>query len=193
MPTSFDSNSTVSRSTNSPHVLYGVTNEPSDVSDEDVLTAMNNAVDAIRSMEPSSGPHHLISVQGTRDSSRDLTYYRDHPVTAAGGVNVIYETHLFSLPDEWQAFLIEPANTLPIIIAAFGPVGGLMSLSEAIELSTQAELHEVPYLGWSFSAQCAPCMLQSIDSVTDCTTGATTPTEWGNAFKAQLAQPWASR
>jgi len=176
---------------NSPQVLYGVTNEPHGTTDGAVWTAMNNAVDAIRSMEPASGPHHVISVQGTQSYSRTLTYYVTHPITAGGGVNIVYETHAYNPPAEWQALFIDPAKTLPVIIGEFGPDGTYMTLPTAQQLMPQAESIEVPYIGWSFSPECAPGMIQYVDNVTDCGVGAPlTPSAWGNAIISQFAKPW---
>jgi len=175
----------------SPHVLYGVTNEPHGTTDAAVLAAMNTAVDAIRSMEPAAGPHHIIAVQGTQNYSRDLTYYLTHPVTAGGGINIVYETHAYNPPNEWQSLFIDPAKTLPVIIGEFGPDGTYMTLTTAKQLMPQAETIEVPYIGWSFSPECAPGMLKSVDNVTDCGVSmALTPSDWGNAIVAQLAKPW---
>jgi endoglucanase len=175
----------------SPHVLYGVTNEPHDTTDAAVLTAMNTAVDAIRSMEPSGGPHHIISVQGTQNYSRDLGYYVTHPITAGGGVNIVYETHAYAATSDWQALFITPAKTIPAIIGEFGPDGTYMTLTTAKQLMVQAEQIEVPYIGWSFSPECSPAMLQAVDNVTDCGTGMPlTPSDWGTAIINQLANPW---
>ena len=174
-----------------PYVLYGVTNEPHDTTDEDVWTAMNSAVDAIRSMEPAAGPNHLIAVQGTQGYSRELAYYVTNPITAGGGVNIIYETHVYNPPSDWQSMFIDPANTLPVIIGEFGPADGYMTLDQCNTLMAQAEQLEIPYTGWSFSPECSPDMLQPVDNTTDCGTGmALTPSDWGTAIINRLAVPW---
>lgn len=173
----------------SPHVLYGVTNEPHGTTDEAVLTAMNNAVDALRSVE--GDRHHVIAVQGTQNYARDLAYYVSHPVTAGGGVNIVYETHAYAKPSDWKVQFTDPAKTLPVIIGEFGPDGTYMTMDTAKQLMPAAEQLGIPYIGWSFSPECSPGMLQSVDNVTDCGTGmALTPSDWGKAIIAQLKNAW---
>jgi hypothetical protein len=175
----------------SPHVLYGITNEPHDTTDASVLAAMNNAVDAIRSMEPASGPHHLIAVQGTQEYARQLGYYVDHPVTAGGGVNIVYETHVYNPQKDWQSMFLSAAGTLPVIIGEFGPDGTYMKLPDCESLMPKAEQLEIPYIGWSFSPECAPGMLAPVDNVTDCGEGMPlTPSDWGTALQQRLATAW---
>ena len=175
----------------SPHVLYGITNEPHDTTDQAVWTAMNSAVTAIRSMEPSSGPHHIIAAQGTQGYARQLAYYVTNPITAGGGVNIVYETHVYNAPADWQAMFIDPANTIPVIIGEFGPADGYMTLDQCNTLMAQAEQIQVPYTGWSFSPECSPDMLQPVDNATDCGTGMPlTPSDWGTALINRLATPW---
>jgi len=176
----------------SPHMLYGVTNEPHDTSDSDVWNAMNAAVATLRSVEPAAGPHHLIAVQGTQHYARDLDYYVTHPITAGGGINIIYETHAYNPPNDWQELFIDPAETLPVIIGEFGPDGTYMeTIDVAKQLMATAETLEIPYIGWSFSSQNRPTMLQG-DDPSECLQDdwPLVPTEWGQAIIDQLAIPW---
>jgi endoglucanase len=81
-----------------PHVWFGVANEPeknySGELDAQVWQAMNAAVATIREQEAALGfAPHIVSVQGTRNWARNITYYVAHPITAGGGKNVVYETH----------------------------------------------------------------------------------------------------
>lgn len=56
--------------------------------------ALDSAVAAIRQQEAALGQApHIVTVQGTRGWARELAYYVDHPITAGGGKNVVYETH----------------------------------------------------------------------------------------------------
>lgn len=176
----------------SPHVLYGVTNEPHDTTDATVWTAMNTAVQTFRDVEPVDGPHHLVAVQGTQNYARDLAYYVEHPITAGSGVNVIYETHVYNPEKDWQAQFIEPAATIPVIIGEYGPDGTYMkTVADAIALQAKAEELEIPYIGWSFSSQNSPTMLVGTDP-DECTkvNWTITPTEWGEAIISRLANPW---
>lgn len=175
----------------SPHVLYGITNEPHETTDAAVLTAMNTAVDAIRSMEPASGPHHLIAAQGTQGWARQLAYYVSHPVTAGGGTNIIYETHVYNPVADWQAMFVDPASHIPVIVGEYGPADGYMTLAECESLMAKSEELEVPYIGWSFSPECSPDMLVSVDNATDCGEGMSlAPSAWGTSLKNRLATPW---
>jgi hypothetical protein len=56
---------------------------------------MNSAVAAIRQKEEQLGYHpHIVTVQGTRAWGRVLDHYTANPITAGGGANVVYETHV---------------------------------------------------------------------------------------------------
>lgn len=176
----------------SPQVLYGVTNEPHDTSDATVWTAMNNAVQTFRDAEAAAGPHHVVAVQGTQNYARDLAYYVTHPITAGGGANVVYETHVYNPQADWQAMFIDPAASIPVIIGEYGPDGTYMkTIADAQALQAQAEQLEIPYIGWSFSSQNGPTMLTGSDA-DECTkiNWTITPSDWGNAIISRLANPW---
>ena len=175
----------------SPHVLFGVTNEPHDATDEAVWNAMNGAAEMIRSVEPATGPHHLIAVQGTQGYARQLAYYLGKRITAGGGVNIIYETHVYNHTSEWASLFVNPAQYIPVIIGEFGPADPYMTLDESKALMAKAEEIEVPYLGWSFSPECAPGMLRTVDNNTDCGEHMSlSPNDWGTALRQHLATPW---
>ena len=116
----------------SAHVMYGVSNEPENnfdgAQDAQVWTAMNSAVAAIRTAEAALGSNrHIVTVQGTRDWARDISYYNGalgHPITAGGGVNVAYETHIYNSPGDFAALLLAAPGprTIPVIIGEFGPI-----------------------------------------------------------------------
>jgi len=174
-----------------PHVLYGVCNEPHDTTDETVWAAMNLAVDAIRSVESADGPQHLVAVQGTQNYSRNLGYYLGKRIAAGNGKNVIYETHAYNPPSDWQAMFLGPAHYLPVIIGEFGPVDGYMKLDDTRALMAKAEEAEIPYLAWSFSPECMPGLIKLADNPTDCGEGLLlSPSEWGAALRERLAHPW---
>jgi hypothetical protein len=174
-----------------PQVLYGVSNEPHDAPNEEVWTAMNKAVEVFRSVEPADGPHHIIAVQGTQKYARELDYYLGRRIVAGGGKNVIYETHVYNHPSDWQALFIGPANYIPVVIGEFGPAQGYMTLDDTKLLMARAEELEVPYLAWSFSPECEPGLISTVSNVADCGEGIPlTPSDWGKALKARLATPW---
>ncbi len=176
-----------------PRVLFGLVNEPQSnfdgAQDAQVWTAMNAAVQAIRAVEDAAGtPHHVITVQGTRDWARVLDYYVAHPITAGGGDNVAYETHVYNPPSAFAALFETPARSLPVVIGEFGPQN--MPEADAVTMMQRAEAAGVPYLAWTFHMRCPPNLLVD-NSNGGCGAGMTlTPTSWGSKLKAQLAQPW---
>jgi endoglucanase len=152
---------------------------------------MNNAVQAIRDVEAALGtPNHLIAVQGTRGWARELGYYVTHPITAGGGLNVVYETHVYDPQADFPGLFENPAKTLPVIIGEFGPVDWAgMFLPDTQALMTRAEAIQVPYLAWSFHGRCPPNLLVD-NSNGGCGIGMTlVPTPWGTQLKNQLAKP----
>jgi len=176
-----------------PKVLYGLVNEPQSnfdgAQDAQVWAAMDAAVRTIRDVETAAGkPHHVITVQGTRAWARNLDYYLTHPITAGGGVNIAYETHVYDPPSQFAALFETPSATLPVVIGEFGPNG--MTEAETVTLMASAEARGVPYLAWTFHMRCPPNLLVD-NSGGGCGTGmALTPTSWGSRLKARLAVPW---
>ncbi len=175
-----------------PRVLFGLVNEPqsnfSGAQDAQVWAAMNSTVQAIRDVE-GNGPHHLVAVQGTRAWSRVLDYYVTHPITAGGGTNVIYETHVYDPPSEFAALFENPARTLPVIIGEFGPASGFMTIADTVQLMERARAAEVPHLAWTFHQRCPPNLIE--ETAPGCGINMPLrPTTWGTAFKNGLAVPW---
>ena len=66
-------------------------------------------------------------MQGTRSWSRVLDYYLTHPITAGGGVNIAYETHVYDPSSTFAARFENPSATIPVIIGEFGPAAGYMT------------------------------------------------------------------
>ncbi len=179
----------------SPHVLFGVSNEPKNnldgALDSKAWDAMNRNVAAIRAAE-GSGPHHVVVVQGTANYARRLTYYVTHPITAGGGADVAYEAHIYDPKDKVDALLDGPAKTLPVIIGEFGPVTDVatMTLDDCAYLMKKAEEREVPYLAFTFHFRCPPNLLVD-HSPAGCGVGSVLePTDWGKQLKTRLATPW---
>ncbi len=177
-----------------PRVIFGLVNEPQSNSngqyDSQVWSAMNSTVQAIRDVETQQGtPHHLVAVQGTREWARRLDYYVTHPITAGGGSNVIYETHVYDPVSEFPALFEGPAQTLPVIIGEFGPAAGFMTEADCTALMTRARAIDVPHLAWTFHQRCPPNLIQ--ETAGGCGVNMTlTPTSWGNVFKAGLDATW---
>jgi endoglucanase len=178
---------------NEPKVLYGLVNEPANYDgskDPQVWAAMNDAVQAIRDVETTAGtPHHIITVQGTQGWARVLDYYLAHPITAGGGVNIAYETHVYDPAANFAARFENPSATLPVIIGEFGPAGG-MTTTDTAELMVRAEAAGVPWLAWTFHMRCPPGLLVD-NSAGGCGVGmALAPTAWGTQVKTRLATAW---
>jgi len=173
-----------------PHVIYGLVNEPEEnwngALDEACWTAMNDTVAAIRAVETAIGAHHhVIAVQGTRAWARVLDYYITHPITAGGGVNIAYETHVYNPASDFDALFVTPSQTLPVIIGEFGVVSG-MTAEDCGLLMDQAEALQIPYTAWTFHMRCPPNLIED-SSGGGCGVGMDlTPTSWGVQLRDQL-------
>jgi len=152
---------------NYDYVMFGVSNEPQEnydgAQDAQVWTRMDSAVATIRTAEASLGSNrHIITVQGTREWARDLSYYVTHPITAGGGVNIAYETHVYNSPNDYDSLFISPGKTLPVIIGEFGPINDNFhkaSVADMETLMSQANTAKIPYLAWTFHQFCSPNLI----------------------------------
>lgn len=147
---------------------------------------MNDTVAAIRAVETAIGAHHhVIAVQGTRAWARVLDYYITHPITAGGGVNIAYETHVYNPASDFDALFVTPSQTLPAIIGEFGVVSG-MTAEDCGLLMDQAEALQIPYTAWTFHMRCPPNLIEDA-SGGGCGVGMDlTPTSWGVQLRDQL-------
>jgi hypothetical protein len=176
-----------------PHVLFGLCNEPQqnfDGSlDSQVWAAMNTTAGIIRAVEDGyKTPHHLIVVQGTGAWARRLDYYVTHPITAGGGGNIAYEVHVYDPATSFNSMVVVPAQTIPVIIGEFGPSN--MTAAECTQLMTLARQQNVPHLAWTFHMRCSPDLLVD-NSAGGCGVGMPLQaTSWGSTLKTGLAQPW---
>ncbi len=178
-----------------PFVMFGLVNEPQSNEDgkrdAEVWQAMNENVAAIRGVERKNRPH-IVTVQGTREWGRSLAYYVDHPITAGGGVNVAYETHVYNRPTRFDELVVQPAKKLPVIIGELGPQNDehvTMLPEDCQKLMDLAEHLDIPWMAWTFHNNCPPNLL--VERKNACVVGAPfTPSPWGQMVKAQLAEPW---
>ncbi|MET0596028.1 MAG: cellulase family glycosylhydrolase, partial [Polyangiaceae bacterium] len=169
---------------NEPRVLYGIVNEPHNDTDANVWNGMNAAVAAIREVESQAGtPQHVIAVQGTQQWARVLDYYLTHPITAGGGTNIAYETHIYDPASQFAKLFENPSKTLPVIIGEFGE-------QDADELMNRAEAADVSYLAWAFHQRCPPNLI--VDSTgSGCGINMPlTPTGFGQKLKTRLSNFW---
>ena len=189
---------------NYDYVMLGVSNEPQEnfdgAQDADVWAKMNAAVAAIRAVETALGSNrHLIAVQGTRDWARYLDYYVSHPITAGNGANVVYETHVYNAPNEYEALFLSPGKTLPVVIGEFGPINDEFhksSLADVQVLMDQAKAAKIPHLAWTFHHYCPPNLFGDKAGMTweqnTISDGLGIPhqaTDFGILLKNNLAQP----
>jgi endoglucanase len=178
-----------------PFVMFGLVNEPQKneqgLLDGEVWTAMNETVAAIRGVEDPSR-RHIVTVQGTREWGRVLDYYMAHPITAGGGVNIAYETHVYNRPARFDELVTRPSKKLPVIIGEMGVVNdqsATMHLEDCEQLMELAEKLEVPWLAYTFHTNCPPNLL--VDQAGTCGVGASLePSPWGRLVKERLARPW---
>lgn len=183
-----------------PGVMFGLVNEPQKNEDgrmdAEVWRAMNDLVGAIREVE-GDGPKHLVAVQGTRDYGRWLDYYLDHPIAAGGGVNVVYETHVYNARNAFERILARPARTLPVVVGEVGPVAkdGLMSPEDAAALLDLASSLGVPWAAYTFHFRCPPNLLVEPPPPpgkpnVGCGVGVPLdPTPWGLVVRDRLRRP----
>lgn len=178
-----------------PFVLFGLVNEPqaneNGKRDAEVWRAMNDTVAAIRSVERPDR-HHVITVQGTREWGRSLDYYVDHPITAGGGVNIAYETHVYNRPSRFDELFVRPSKKLPVVIGEFGPQQDkdvTMFPEDCQKLMDLAEKLDIPWIAWTFHNNCPPNLL--VERKGACVAGAPLqPSVWGRMVKARLARKW---
>ncbi|MCE9623963.1 MAG: glycoside hydrolase family 5 protein, partial [Deltaproteobacteria bacterium] len=186
---------------NYDYVMFGVSNEPQEnydgAQDADVWNKMNAAVATIRKVEDSmGGNHHLVSVQGTREWARYLDYYLSHPITAGNGTNIIYETHVYNAPADFNALFLNSGKSIPVVIGEYGPINDQFhkaSVQDMQTLMSQANAASIPYLAWTFHHYCLPNLIADKlgatwdkNTETDGLGMDLNPTDFGLAVKADL-------
>jgi endoglucanase len=176
-----------------PRVLFGLTNEPHGPAarDAELATRYTDAIAHIRAVEDAHHtPHHIVVVQAPEGYARDLSYFVANPLA---GDQIAYEIHPYNPASDFDALVVRPGRTLPILIGEYGPAG-TMTESDIRTLWTTAQANEVPYIGWVFHQRCPPNMLQDTASDgcgLDASTGYAFPrTAWGNLLHDHLQTPW---
>lgn len=179
-----------------PFVMFGLVNEPQKNDDGrldgEVWTAMNETVAAIRSVEDPA-KKHIITVQGTREWARVLDYYVTHPITAGGGANIAYETHVYDAKKRFDELVVRPARKLPVVIGELGVIddqNARMLPDDVVALMDLAEKLDIPWLAYTFHTNCPPNLL--VDQQGACQLGSSPlePSAWGRLVKERLARPW---
>lgn len=178
-----------------PFVMFGLVNEPEKNADgaldAQVWESMNQTVAAIRSVE-NKEHRHVITVQGTREWGRVLDYYLDHPITAGGGENIAYETHVYDPAKRFEALVARPAQKLPVVIGETAPIDddtATMKPEEVEQLWDLAEKLEIPWTAYTFHANCPPSLLVATQE--GCGRGAALePSPWGKQLRKRLQKPF---
>jgi hypothetical protein len=179
-----------------PRVMYGLVNEPHDAPEKnaDAFSALNATVQTIRDVENALGAkHHIVSVPGVDGYARNVAYFVDHPITAGGGANVVYEVHVYNGAADFEHLFVAPSAKIPIVIGEFGPSANPpMTTTDITTMMDTAEKIGIPYVAWNFHSNCPPNLLQSASGAGGCGVGMPlTPTpEWGALIKQRLATPW---
>jgi hypothetical protein len=199
-----------------PSVMFGVTNEPFTTDDPNIWSAMNHAVQTIRTREAQYGSlQHLISVQG-RQYTNDVSYYVANPITAGGGKNIIYEAHLYD-QNSISSFN-QAAASIPVVVGEYGPSDAnynlpndwqginyysdptnRLSLQQIQQAYASWRKLEISYLAWAYAQQDAPNMLGpdphdgNYHLTCQASAGLPAPTTFGQTVYNDLAKPYRSR
>lgn len=181
---------------NDAQVMLAVANEPESnyqgAQDASCYAAMDASVQAIRKVEDDAKTtHHIVAVQGTAQWGRTITYYVNHPIDVDKGDNVAYETHPYTAEANFQASLLTPAQTIPVIVGEFAPASPYMSQADAVALMNAADKANIPWAAWDFHMHCntdgTQNMLLNVTDNNVCVGGtALTPTVWGQAVKSHI-------
>ena len=178
---------------NYPYVVYGISNEPNTVSNEQAAwQRYDDVVNAIRTKETywsqqfgqATPNNHIIAVQGLNNWARDIAFFTGSGETM--GPNVVYEVHCYNSQSDFSSLWETPSLSIPVIICEFGPDGTYMTQADIQPMMNAAEQYQVPYMGWYFQTDdCSPGMLSTENLGTGCIDVA--PTTWGSSLKNQLA------
>jgi hypothetical protein len=182
------------------HVLFGLTNEPHTEQANDGMTAQHeaalaavyaNAIAAIRTVEDAHHvPHHIVVVQAPIGWARDLAYFVAQPLA---GDQIAYEIHPYNPTSDFDHLIVQPSQTLPVIIGEYGEAPTMSDL-DIMNMWAVAEANEVPYIVWNFHARCPPNLL--MDTASDgCGLAASTGYMWprtpfGDLVYGHFQTPW---
>ena len=181
-----------------PRVLFGLTNEPHGpvANDPELAMRYQKAIATIRAQEKlHNASEHVIVVQAPQGYARDLTYFVQNPLP---GTNIAYEIHPYNQEKDFDALIVQPKKTLPVLIGEYGPAdlggGAAMTDADIKAMWAVAQANEVPHIAWNFHQRCPPNMLQ--DTASDgcglaAASGYAFPkTAWGVLFHDYMQTPW---
>lgn len=138
------------------NVMYALQVEPHDVSWSTLLPRFNSMVTSIR--QASSPYKPIIMIPGTQ-WSRYVHWAITQPVTADGGINIVYKSHPYDSSSEFQEQFIDTYNAnLPVFIGEFG-TGAFMNQSDVNTLLTITREKNISWAAWLFDSEGCPCLL----------------------------------
>ena len=194
-----------------PNVIFGVDNEPLLQHDNaTVWSSMNHAVQTLRDRETFYGASpHLISVQA-RQWTADVSYYVANPITAGGGINIVYEPHIYDF--KYTDSALTAAQSIPVIIGEYGPgdpnadkgydwatpdytaVNNNLTLPQVASFVQRCRELYIPVIAWAFNECDSPSMIYPSNGRVcghACNTNvAFSVTSWGKLVKDDLATPY---
>ncbi len=179
---------------NYPQAMFGMINEPKYNFNNDpainakLLNRLDSCINTIRLAESHAGVsyQHIITASGTGAYGRYLSYYVNNPVTAYGGTNIAYETHVYDPESRWNENWLDASQTIPVIIGEFGPVSNYMTMDDCIQLMDLADDRQIPYAGWSFHHNSNPSMLVDNSNGSMGEGMDLKPNEWGRVVRDHL-------
>jgi hypothetical protein len=144
-------------------------------------------ITAMRAVDNPSPQKHLILASGDgwgRDISPVVTdgeVGHPDPITADGRENIVYSSHPYDPPSEWQYFLPVADAGYPVLITEFG-TGGQMSQSDVETLMTtlNSGSRHMSWTSWIMDNEGCPCLL------TGTRTNFTPSNPYGMAVRARI-------
>jgi len=185
---------------NHPNVIFGLYNEPHDVSfaawrDGGQVTdvpsmwnrdqtrteyqgvGMQKLYDAARE----SGAKNLVTVSGL-DWGYDLSFVADG--FKIKGRNIVYETHPYPQKKDWDRCFGEVSRKYAVYIGEWGAGGGTTNLEYGRNLIAYAQEHHLHWTAWDLHTSAGPTLIRNWSYE---------PTPFGAYVKEQLASAAAAR
>lgn len=160
---------------NHPNVIFGLYNEPHDVSwsiwrDGGTVTEKPSKRDA--NQAPTT--YEAVGLQKLYDTVRQTG--AGNVVTASGldwgydlsgvldgfeirGTNIVYETHPYPFKKEWDKKFGPVSQVHPVFMGEWG--GGTKDLDYGRNLMTYAQAHHLHWTAWCFHPSCGPPLLKN--------------------------------
>jgi endoglucanase len=179
---------------NHPNVIFGLYNEPHDVSwsvwrdggnvsekpskrDTNQVPISYEAVglqklyDTVRS----AGAENVVTISGL-EWGYDLSgVLQGHAIQ---GTNIVYETHPYPFKKEWDKRFGAVSDVHPVFMGEWG--GGVKDLDYGRQLTVYARAHHLHWTAWCFHPSCGPPLLRNWDFE---------PNDFGKFVKTALLEP----